>query len=102
MIEVRIPETIKVGGFDFKIEFSPQHDVELKENQNYGECSHRLKRIRIETDLSPQQLSETVIHEFVHAVDGVYCNYKLTEDETKQLGNGLLQILEQLGIRFVR
>jgi hypothetical protein len=100
--EVTIPKKLKIGGFDYSIEMNDRYNQELRSNHNQGECSHTIKRITIISELSPQQMNETFLHELVHAVDGVYCNYKLTEDEVAQLGNGFLQIFEQMGIRFVR
>ncbi len=100
MTSINIPKTFKIGGFDYTFEVSPEHDRELNSNGNQGECSHTMRRIIVRSNLTPQQVSETFLHECIHAVDGVYCNYKLTEDEVYQLGNGLFQILEQLGIRF--
>jgi hypothetical protein len=100
MVEVVIPKTIKVGGFDYTIEMTPAHDAELRDNKNYGECSNQLKRIRICSDCQGQQFSETFIHEIVHAIDNVFGHNTLTEDQVHALGNGFLQVFEQLGINL--
>jgi hypothetical protein len=100
VIEVVIPKTIKIGGFDYAIEMTPAHDIELKDSKNYGECSNMLKRIRICSDCQGQQFSETFIHEIVHAIDNVFGHNTLTEEQVHALGNGFLQVFEQLEIRF--
>ena len=101
-MDIKIPKTIKIGGFDYTIEINPEQDRELQSNNNYGECAHDLRRIRFRSNLSEPQFAASFLHETLHAVDGIYCNYKLSEDENSQLSNGLFQVFEQLGIRFVR
>jgi hypothetical protein len=102
MIEIKLPQVIKIGGFDYSIETSVRHNLELRAASNRAEFSDTLKRIRIDNTLDEQHFSESFIHEIVHAVDGIYCNWKLSEDENSQLSNGLFQILEQIGVRFVK
>ncbi len=53
-IEIKLPGTIKVGGFDYSIEVSAQHDTELKDANLLGQCSHGLGRIRILSGGTPQ------------------------------------------------
>ena len=101
MYEIKIPASIKIGGFDYLVEVSEYHTTELRDNSNWGEHSERQRRIRFDPTALPQQISQTFIHEIVHAVDAVYQGRKLTEDSTHAMANGLLQVLEQLGIRFV-
>ena len=72
MIEIPIPESLKVGGFDYSIELSHRNDRELRSDNNWGECSGYLRRIRIDTEASPIQFSETFLHEVIHAIDHVY------------------------------
>ena len=100
MLHVKIPKKLKIGGFDYKIEVNARQDRELRSDSDWGQCAYRLKRITIDSDSSEQQMSETFLHEIIHAIDGIYGHYALTEDETQHLGNGLLQVFEQLGIRF--
>ncbi len=102
MIEVKIPETIKIGGFDYSIVINSIQDAELHSNDNMGECSSRLRRLIMRSDLSPQELSSTFSHEILHAIDDVYGHYELSEKKIAELSTGLFQVLEQLGIRFVR
>ena len=101
MIELKLPPTIKIGGYDYTIEISPTHNQELRANGNRGECiSDPMKRIRIDSDVDSQQFSGTFIHEITHAIDNVYSNNSLTEAQTAAIANGFLQVLEQFNIRF--
>ncbi len=102
MIEIPVPEILKVGGFDYTIMLSNEHTIELKANGNWGECNDSLRRIRIDTNASAQQFSQTFLHEVIHAVDAVYGNFKADENLTHAVANGFLQVFEQLGIRFVK
>ena len=96
-----MPSTLKIGGHDFSIVSGGEVDKELEGNGNAGSCSTSRKRISLKSTLLPQAFSEIFIHEVLHAIGGVFGNYTITEDEFHGLANGLLQVLEQLDIRFV-
>ncbi len=102
MIEIKIPSTIKIGGFDYEIIINQQSDQELDNNNHWGEHSSAKRWIRLHSKAKGQELTNTMIHEILHAVDSVFNNRMLTENETELLANGLHQVLEQLGIRFVK
>ncbi len=100
MKEIIVPNSIKIGGFDYSIEMSPLHTLELRDANRYAEQSSVLHRIRVSEDFSPQQISASLIHELIHAVDAIY-NYSALEDkEVEAIANGLHQVLEQLDIRL--
>lgn len=102
MIEVKLPRSIKIAGTDYKIKSDPKTDRDLDAHQWKGSSSPYEQEIEISTRSLPQQFSETFIHEVLHRVDGHYNNNKLDEGDIDRLSNGLHQVLEQLGIRFVR
>ena len=102
MIKIEVPETIKIGGYDYSIEASAELNKELNATSRYADSNDCLRRIRLSTDTSEQQTSNDFIHECLHQVDSVYNGPSLSENNVKQLANGLHQIFEQLGIRFVR
>lgn len=61
----KMPESVKVGYRDFKIEPWPSHEA-----TTYGAdglCDKRNAIIRIRDDLEPQLKAETLIHELKHA-----------------------------------
>ncbi len=103
MHEVTIPDTMKIGGFDYTILHNNETDKELEDIGNYGAHSEILRRIEISTRISPQQKSLVFIHEILHAIDDIYLAREINNDGTiKKLANGLFQALEQLGVRFVK
>ncbi len=100
MYEIEIPESIKVGGCDYTIYIDTPTDRELELDSHIGQHSDLLKRIRIRSSLLPQQFSEVFFHEVLHAVSCVYCA-DLEERQVVGMSNGIHQVLEQLGVRFV-
>lgn len=102
MTEVKLPSSIKVGGIDFSIERSPEHNKELHALNLWGECSPPLQRIRLASDTLPQIFGEVAIHEILHAIDHIYVGKELTERQIEALAQGLFQVMEQLGVRFVK
>jgi hypothetical protein len=101
MIEIVIPKKIRVGGLNYNIEVNDATAKEMESSSLYGQCSGTLQRIRLWSRATPQKVSGTFIHEVLHAIDDVYDNSEITEKQNTVLANGLLQIMEQLGIRFV-
>ena len=101
MIEVEIPKTIKVGGYDYTIQVTPDVDIDLESRGHFGEHSTARRCLRIRSQCLPQEISDTFLHETIHAVDSVYSYAKLSDEQVEALSHGLLQVLEQLGIRFI-
>lgn len=102
MIEIKLPKKIKVGGYDYSVILSVRGNNEVRSSNRIGETSHYSQKITIETDLTEQKFSETFIHEVIHSVDVIYSDSSLSESQVSQISNGLFQVLEQLGIRFVK
>ena len=98
MVEVQIPETIKIGGFDYSVCYD---DDELTRRREWGHFWPLQRQLSLMKKASPQQLNCTFIHELLHAVDDIYLADQLEEGIVFSLANGLHQIFEQLGIRFV-
>jgi len=58
----KLPSVIKVGHIDFSIVLVPGCDIDA-----YGDCNLDEQRIRIDKDLKPHVMVETVLHEVSHA-----------------------------------
>uniref|UniRef100_A0A6M3LRK1 SprT-like domain-containing protein n=1 Tax=viral metagenome TaxID=1070528 RepID=A0A6M3LRK1_9ZZZZ len=101
MIEVQIPASIKVGGFDYNIKIDVKTDEELKGHGWRGSQCEYSRDIEIMSTLRPQEFSSIAIHELLHAVSLVY-GVDLCEHDNGVLANGLHQVMEQLGVRFVK
>ncbi len=100
--KVSIPKSLKFGGFDYSIDMSQSTVQQLMGRGHYGECAGMTKEIRLDSSQSPQQLSETFIHECLEAVSTVWCDRGVAHDHLSILATGLHQVLEQLEVRFVR
>ncbi len=99
--EVVIPKRLKIGGLDIRIDISPKITKELIDKDCYGDSTSQLQRIRLDELMTPQRLSGVFIHECVHIISDIYSADKLTEGQVNAVENGLLQVMEQLGVRFV-
>ena len=99
--EIKIPEKVKVGGFDYKIEMGGKVNLDLQADASWGKCANQLRRIRLDDSINSSQLSETFIHEALHAIEDIYVA-NADEHCISALANGLHQVFEGLGIRFIK
>ncbi len=104
MFEIKIPPTIKIGGFDYKIDSSIEATRHLLAMGHWAEEDMVNRTIKVSQNCLPQQLQASFIHELVHAVLDTFTALSADRQEevALPLGNGFLQIFEQLGITFVR
>jgi hypothetical protein len=58
----KLPATVKIGHLDFSIVLASAADIGA-----YGDCNIDEQRIRIDQNLKPQTLAETLMHEILHA-----------------------------------
>lgn len=100
--EVKIPKRLKMGGHNYSILQSKRTTDSLEDISYWGRHSHRFRHLELNNTASSEQLSETFIHETLHAIDNVYLNDSLEEKQIANLSEGLFQVLEQLGVRFVK
>lgn len=66
---MKIPDNIKIGGFNIDVEFV---DNLIIERGSLGEYHPRTQTIRIDKDNSNQQKEETFIHEVLEAIISIY------------------------------
>lgn len=102
MILIKIPKRIKVGGHIYRIKTDRGTQKRLEAAKLFGQWDSLNQEIRLYLTSTPDRLSHTFIHETLHAIDDVYCNSHLSEDDIDALCAGLHQVLEQLKVRFVK
>lgn len=102
MIEIKIPHSFRVGGFTYRIRQGNEVHDNLEELGRWGQHSGVHHRIDLDCAANPEQLSKTFGHELLHAVNFIYCGDKVSEDDIQGLSQGLFQVMEQLGVRFVK
>ena len=98
--EVSIGESIKLGGFDIAIHHDRERELEA--NNFRGLYSSYRRELSFDPKLLPQEFSATVCHEFAEAINDVWCDGSLEHGQITNLSNGLHQVFEQLGVRFVK
>jgi len=101
VIEIKIPHVIKVGGLDYPILFEPIPDDD-GEHDNWGWWRNNPRMIKIHPEADDVRCSTTFWHEILHAIDDTILGNRLTEQDTKNLEVGIHQVLEQMGVRFVK
>ena len=99
-MSVEIPKTIKVGGFDYRIIFPKK--IEDDCGAHWGHWNHCPPEIQLSQEADEERTSATFLHEIIHAIDDTILGGRLEEHDVKNLEAGLHQVMEQLGVRFVR
>ena len=92
---MKIPKSIKVAGHDYKVFFDDKY---LNKRNLFGQCDFVSQKIRLSKKYEKRtrtksDISRTFVHEIIHAIDGHYNNYALTEKAVDRLSNGLYQVL---------
>jgi len=102
MIEIVIPESIKVGCFDYSIKLaSGQVDQRIRADGRRGIVDFTERTIYIVPNMNQQDIMNCFLHEIVHCIDTAYFNQELSENNVALIANGFHEALKSLGIRFV-
>jgi len=96
---MKIPKKIKVGGHTYRIKFV---DKLLPSRSMKAETNHYKGLIEIDNDLGEEDIMEVFIHEVLHAIDHRYNNRNLTGDTVDAIGEGLFQVLSEMGIKLTK
>lgn len=88
---MKLPKSVTVGGFKFKVESVAEIDVADSE----GECDINDCTIKIKTGLGEREY-QRFLHEVVHAITSVYCNDSISEENVESLSQGLFQVAKDL------
>jgi len=105
-----IGKELKVAGHYYKVIYD---DESLNKEEILGQCNFITHIMRICKWFQPNKKEKrqlrsktdterTVYHEILHAVDGMYNNYGLTEKEVARLSVGLHQVMKDNFIIKVR
>ncbi len=79
MSNIDLPKSLRIGPFDYTVEdWEPR---EAANDRRYGEVSHVLLRIRVDTCHGPLQALNTLLHEIMHAIWHQYSMGKDDEEE---------------------
>jgi len=98
---MKIPDKLKVAGHYYKVFYDDKY---LNKEGILGQCDFITQKIRVCKYFQPKKeykrklraksdIERTFYHEMVHAIDGSYNNYGLTEKEVDRLSTGLHQVM---------
>jgi len=103
-MEIKISKAINVAGFKIKVMIGGGVDKELQELKVFGHwcCGSNGKYIKLDGSIDASEISNTFIHECIEAINSIYLDHALKESEINAAANGLHQIFEGMGLRFVK
>ena len=101
-MNINITSGIQIGGFLYPVKMDTGNNKALRAVARVAECDNLNHCIGIDTDQSPESISENFLHEAIEAINHIYCHDELTHDKITQLGYGLHQVMESLGVKFGR
>lgn len=94
---MKIPKSIRVGGFTYKVEFTDN----LWRSDGYKGCvCWHTRTITLDVNNDAQEQGYNFLHEVTHAVDKHFNQDGLDEKEVSAIANGLYQVLSDMGITF--
>ncbi len=93
------PKEIKVGGHRYKVVYN---DPSIRYSDNLkGYHDPNYKIIKVDPGLPTESdKTEVLIHEVLHAINYVYLANEITEKELDALGQGVFQVLSDLGLEI--
>ena len=83
-IVVKVPKEIKIGAHTYKVWFDERED----DGNFKGSTLYRKREIILSTELHPQDLRVTFLHEAIHMLTKAYSQV-LSEDDVSVLGEAL-------------
>ena len=102
--EIKIPRQIKLYELTCLIKHGEIITAELQKQRCYGVFlkDKNARHIWLDASQSSSDLSNTFIHECLEFINQSTLDGELKHRNIAAISNGLHQILEQLGIRFVK
>ena len=91
---IKVPSVIQVGGHTYSIVLSDS----LYAGGDDASVNRITQRIQVASSLPASERWAGLIHEFLHAINNIYCHHSLNEQEIEGVSEGFNQIISQLGI----
>lgn len=105
IIRIKVPQKLTLLALECVVDTSDKAKEWLRENHYYGFsscCEGRGRRILVDNSLEEREFSATFIHEVCEFIRGTVLGGEMSHLKINIIGNCIHQILEQLGIRFVK
>ena len=92
---MKIPDKVRIAGHNYKVLYDDKYLIEKK---LFGECDFVTQKIRLSKEYegrvrAKSDINRSFLHEVLHAIDGHYNNFALSEKAVDRLSNGLCQVL---------
>lgn len=91
-----IPKKVRICGFDYDIKY--QDDLDHTQGCAGVHLPEKLEIRLLSRGIDPRRTEQTFIHEVLHAVDVLYGNDKLSEEQCSSLSNGIYQVFSDNGL----
>ncbi len=92
---MKIPDKIKIGGIDYKVEIVKVGKIlPLMKNNADGQTDHGLCKIYLDIELNEQRMYQIFIHEILHAIEWNN-DYESPESYIQTMASNIFQVLKE-------
>lgn len=101
---IPVPNKITLFDIDIMIRTDDKATQELHDSKYYGcfQGGADGREILLDNTQNDKEFSDTFIHETLESINGIVLDSRLPHNTLTIVGHAIHQILEQLGIRFVK
>jgi hypothetical protein len=85
-----LPKKVRICGFNYDV--IQQNDLDHTQGCAGVHLPEKLEIRLLSRGIDPRRIEQTFIHEVLHAVDVLFGNDKLSEEQCYSLSNGLYQV----------
>lgn len=102
MNKSRIPKRLKIGGFNYKVQYPYTFDNDFKKlaTHEWNQKKIKVADTYLGSARSWTKTTESLLHEIVHALDHCQCNRVMEEDEVLLFSTHLFMVLRDNDIQF--
>lgn len=90
---MKIPDKIKIGGIEYKIEFTKEIDDSIHKSEYIGRVLFRKNKILILDSYPIEKKFRVMLHEIIHVLDEDF-KMEMSEENLCRLEAGLYQVLK--------
>lgn len=98
-MDIPIPKEIKSASHTYQV--SIEFNV-IRDTEHRGQVNSHTQVMRIDACLAPTEMAAVFLHECAHTVNWHYCNEAIGEETLACFMEGFAQVLQSMGINFVR
>lgn len=98
----RIPKQLKIGGFNYKISYPYTFENDFKKlaTHEWNQKKSKVSDTYLGKKRAWTRITESLLHEIIHALDYVCCNRIMVEDEVILYSTHIFMVLRDNDIQF--